>query len=69
MMMHILYSIKKFGNLFDTKAERLMFRHPLLGFFAMFVGVPAFVLLAVGISSNHYVSGFVDVWLDVSLLF
>ena len=51
MMMHILYSIKKFGKLFDTKAERLMFRHPLLGFFAMFVGVPAFVLLAVGIST------------------
>lgn len=46
-MKYLQRKIRKLENSFDTKAERFAFHHPYLAFFAMFYGVPAFVLAAV----------------------
>lgn len=45
--MRISKSIQKFEYEFDIKAERYIWRHPILGFLVIFVGMPAFVLLGV----------------------
>lgn len=49
--MRISKSIQKFEYEFDIKAERYIWRHPILGFLIIFVGMPAFVLLGVCIST------------------
>ncbi|MDO5411102.1 MAG: hypothetical protein Q4F21_11745 [Lachnospiraceae bacterium] len=47
----ILRSFRNLEKRFDEKAERFAFRHPYLAFFAMFYGMPFFVLAAVCICS------------------
>ena len=46
-MTALLKSIHKFEDKFDRRAERFAFRHPYLAFFAMFIGMPIFILAAV----------------------
>lgn len=50
-MTHLTRSIRSFEKRFDMGAQRFAHRHPVLGFLAMFVGVPVTVLLAVGIGT------------------
>lgn len=45
--MGISKTFRKYERIFDRKAEKLIWHHPLLGFFLIFVGVPLFVLLCV----------------------
>jgi len=45
--MRITKSIKRFEQVFDKKAERFLCCHPVLGFLAIFIGVPMFVLAGV----------------------
>ncbi|HBA47597.1 MAG TPA: hypothetical protein DCZ91_07315 [Lachnospiraceae bacterium] len=49
--MRILKSIQKFEYEFDIKAERFLWKHPLLGFLSIFVGMPVLVLVCVCIST------------------
>lgn len=51
-MAHMIRAMKKWELTFDEKTERLIFKHPLLGFVGMFVGVPLFILIAVGVSTT-----------------
>lgn len=46
-MRDILKCIHRCESKFDEKAARFVYRHPLLGFLAVFVGMPIFVLVAV----------------------
>ncbi len=46
-MSALLKSIHKFEDKFDRHAERFAFRHPYLSFFAMFIGMPIFILTVV----------------------
>lgn len=46
-MTALLKSIRKFEDKFDRRAERFAYRHPYLAFFAMFIGMPIFILAAV----------------------
>lgn len=49
--MSIAGTIRKYEHRFDAKAESFIWRHPLLGFFLIFVGMPLFVLLCVCVST------------------
>lgn len=49
--MRILKSIQKFEQEFDIKAAKFIWRHPILGFLSIFVGMPVFVLVCVCIST------------------
>lgn len=49
--MSIAKTIRKYERRFDAKAENFMWRHPLLGVFLIFVGMPMLVLLCVCIST------------------
>ncbi|MDO4304563.1 MAG: hypothetical protein Q4D94_11685 [Bacillota bacterium] len=50
--MSITKSIQKFEQEFDSKAEQFLWKHPFLGFLAIFVGMPVFVLACVCISTG-----------------
>ncbi|MDO4454629.1 MAG: hypothetical protein Q4B90_09055 [Eubacteriales bacterium] len=50
-MTTILKSIHKAEEKFDRRAEGFAFHHPLLAFFAMFVGMPFLILSLVLIST------------------
>ena len=49
--MSIIKSIRKFERIFDIKAEKFMWRHPFIGFFSIFIGMPIFILVCVCIST------------------
>lgn len=49
--MSIARTIRKYERRFDAKAEIFIWRHPLLGFFLIFVGMPLFVLFCVCVST------------------
>ncbi len=49
--MCITESIKKYEQEIDRKAERFLWRHPIPGFLAIFIGMPMFVLAGVCIST------------------
>ncbi len=51
-MTALLKSIHKFEDKFDRRAERFAFRHPYLAFFAMFIGMPIFILAAVAVCTT-----------------
>lgn len=44
-------SIRKIEREFDLRAERFLWKHPLLGLLSIFVGMPIFVLICVCIST------------------
>lgn len=46
-MMQIKKQIQRIENKFDVASQRFIMRHPFLGFLAMFVGMPLFVLAMV----------------------
>lgn len=46
-MVRIVKSLYKFEDRFDQAAQRFASRCPYLAFWAMFVGVPVFILIAV----------------------
>lgn len=48
----IFKSIHNFENKFNRSAERFAFHHPYLAFFAMFIGMPIFILIAVAASTT-----------------
>lgn len=59
--MRITKSIREFEHEFDFKAEQYLWRHPFLGFLAIFVGMPIFVLVCVCMST--VIIAFPMVWL------
>ncbi|WP_418750371.1 hypothetical protein [Frisingicoccus sp.] len=61
-MTHLKKSIYKFSNKFDTAAARFTLRHPYMGFAAMFIGMPIFILGAVCVSTTVII-------LPISLIF
>ena len=50
-MTAFIKSMQKAEKKIDRCAERFIWRHPLLGLLAMFIGVPVFILLAVASST------------------
>ncbi len=48
-MTTIWKSIRNFEDKFDRKAERFALHHPYLAFFAMFTGMPFFILIVVAV--------------------
>lgn len=50
--MTIIQTIRKYEREFDLKAARFLWKHPLLGFLSVFVGMPIFVLICVCISTT-----------------
>lgn len=59
--MSIVRTIRKYEHRFDVKAENFVWKHPFLGFLLVFVGIPAFVLICVCISTT--VIAFPIAWL------
>ncbi len=49
--MRIKKSIQKLEYDFDIKTEQFVWKHPFLGFFSIFVGMPIFILMCVCIST------------------
>lgn len=49
--MKFMKSVKKYEVRFDLKAERFIWRHPLLGFLFIFIGMPVIVLACVSVST------------------
>ncbi len=49
--MKVSKSIQKYEYRIDRKAERFLWKHPVLGFFSIFIGVPVFILACVCIST------------------
>ncbi len=49
--MSITKAIQNLERRFDAKAERFLWRHPILGFFSIFIGMPALVLSGVCVST------------------
>lgn len=49
--MGITKSIRRFERELDLRAERFFWKHPLLGFLFIFVGMPMFILICVCIST------------------
>lgn len=49
--MKLKKSIRKFEYELDMRAERLIWKHPFLGFLLIFVGMPVFILICVCIST------------------
>lgn len=54
-MTAILKPIVKIENRFQKSAERFAFHHPRLAFFAMFIGMPLFVLGAVAACTAAFI--------------
>ena len=50
--MGIAKSIRRFEREFDLRAERFLWKHPLLGFLFIFVGMPILILICVCISTT-----------------
>lgn len=48
-MTALINSIHKMGEKFDRKAESFAFHHPLLAFWAMFLGMPVVILMVVSV--------------------
>ena len=46
-MTTLIKSIHKYEDKFEKKAERFTFHHPYFAFFALFIGMPIFTLIAV----------------------
>ncbi len=59
--MSITKAIQNLERRFDAKAERFLWRHPFLGFFSIFIGMPALVLAGVCVST--ILTTFPFVWL------
>ncbi len=59
--MSITKAIQNLERRFDAKAERFLWRHPILGFFSIFIGIPALVLTGVCVSTTLVL--FPIVWL------
>lgn len=59
--MRIIKIIRQFEQKIDLKAEQFFWKHPLFGFFSIFVGIPIFVLACVCLSTIVIV--FPMVWL------
>lgn len=49
--MGITKSFRKFEREFDIRADKFMWKHPILGFLAVFAGMPVFILICVCIST------------------
>jgi len=47
----IAKTVRRYERNFDRKAEQFLWHHPLLGFLAIFIGVPIFVLACVCIGT------------------
>ena len=45
--MRMTKSIQNLERGFDAKAERFLWRHPILGFFSIFIGMPLLTLAGV----------------------
>lgn len=54
-MAYIMQRIYKFGELFDTRAKWMVCCHPYIAFLSVFIGVPIFILTAVGICTTAIV--------------
>lgn len=50
--MSILQTIRKYEQKFDLRAKRFLWKHPILGFLSIFVGMPIFVLFCVCVSTT-----------------
>lgn len=50
-MMFLPESIQKAEYEFDRKAERFFWRHPVLGFLSIFIGMPILILICVCVST------------------
>ncbi|KAF5061689.1 hypothetical protein DSECCO2_312620 [anaerobic digester metagenome] len=48
----MIQKIRKWESAFNQEAERFLFRHPVLGFLGIFIGVPIFVLIAVCVGTT-----------------
>lgn len=46
-----IHRLHKIGKTFDRKAEGFVFHHPVIAFFAMFVGMPVFILAVVSVGT------------------
>ena len=51
-MTYMIQTIKTWEITFDQKAENFIFKHPFLSFVGIVVGVPIFILAAVGVSTT-----------------
>ena len=51
-MTYMIQTIKTWEITFDQKAEHFIFKHPFLSFVGIVVGVPIFILAAVGVSTT-----------------
>ena len=51
-MTYMIQTIKTWEITFDQKAEHFIFKHPFLSFVGIVVGVPIFILAAVGVSTK-----------------
>lgn len=49
--MNLMKSIRRAEHAFDARAEKFIWKHPFLGFLALFVGMPVFILVCVCIST------------------
>lgn len=49
-MTTLIKSIHKYEDKFEKKAERFTFHHPYFAFFALFIGMPIFTLIALPLS-------------------
>lgn len=50
-MTTMIQAIHQLENRFDRHAESFTFHHPYLAFFAMFIGMPIFILMVVAASA------------------
>ena len=41
-------NFRKLERAFDDSARKFVFRHPVLGFLSIFIGIPVFMVAAVG---------------------
>ncbi len=46
-----IHRLHKIGVIFDRKAEGFVFHHPVIAFFAMFVGMPVLILAMVSVGT------------------
>lgn len=51
-MSAIFKAIHEFDKRIEVRAEHFAFKHPYLAFFAMFIGMPLFILIAVAVSTT-----------------
>ena len=59
-------SIRRAEHAFDARAEKFIWKHLFLGFLALFVGMPVFILVCVLHKYGcAYISGRVVVWMAV----